>query len=421
VLQSRLDHSELVKKPAKVQELNSQFKTILGDYPLDTFLKKSWQKRALFLPGALAGFHSPVDGPALLKLACHEEAEARLIDHARAPRPGESFAPWRLTEGPFEEHILQELGEFDWTLLVQDVDKFLPSVARLLKLINFLPSWSIDDIMISFAKPGASVGPHTDRYDVFLLQAQGTRRWQLSSQVNEENLRSDTELKVLAEFESEESYLAQPGDVLYIPPGVAHFGVAEEDCLTLSFGFRSPPEATLLSALSDEVVAEAGEKQLNESRLQEASTPAELSPALLRKVQTMMEEGVKKIIENPHWLGRYLTEAKPNIILDLPNVALSPDDLELRLFSGEKLVRASGARFLYVSPTLGEAPNCAIVFVDGIDYSLKDFSKGKELARIVCEEEISTSTLSPWLSGLERNDLIQLLTEFYSNGYLRLH
>ncbi len=283
--------------------------TILGEFSAETFLSEIFQKKALFIPGAVAGFQSPISADELAGLACEADVEARLIEDAN-PALAPQVSPWRLRHGPFEEEAFSRLAPKNWTLLVQDVDKWVPEVAQLLSLVDFLPSWSVDDIMISYATVGGSVGPHVDQYDVFLLQAEGTRRWKLGPSHPNAALRSDTELKVLKDFHCEEEYLAKPGDVLYIPPGLAHFGEAETECLTYSFGFRAPSAASLLSALGDALVAQADDLRLQEALTRAPKHPAELSAGLLETVEQMVMRAFKHTTQGNGWLGRHLSEAK---------------------------------------------------------------------------------------------------------------
>lgn len=376
-------HSRGVNYPSSPAE-TSGAASLLGDFPVGEFIARFWQKRHLFLKGALPGFEPPVGADELAGLSCDEEVESRLIEDAwEFDAEGATVAnPWKLRQGPFDEDDFSKLGKKGWTLLVQDVDKFVPEVARLLSLIEFLPRWSIDDVMISCAAPGASVGPHTDRYDVFLLQARGTRRWQVSTQVENAELRSDTDLKVLAHFQAEETFEAQVGDVLYLPPGVAHYGVAGDDCVTYSFGFRAPTEATLLSAFADDLVSRAGETQLKEALSAPAAHPAALSPGLVESARVLLERGLEEMKADSRWLGRMLTAPKPNVARQPLEEPPSGDEILAALAQRESFERDPGSRFLF-SAEQGRV----FLFVDGEDYELSSFENAIELA--VCLSEAS--------------------------------
>ena len=198
----------------------------LGMAP-EEFLRDYWQKRPLLIRNAFPGFESPIAPEDLAGLACEDGVLARIVAHERAKDK------WMLRHGPFPEEMFPELPDHDWTLLVQDVDKWDADIAALLPHFDFLPRWRIDDVMVSFAAPGGSVGAHVDQYDVFLLQAQGHRRWQIDDRPDPPvHYRLDTELRLLQRFEPTHEWVLGPGDMLYLPPGVPHHGVAEDACLT---------------------------------------------------------------------------------------------------------------------------------------------------------------------------------------------
>jgi len=209
------------------------------DIDPDTFLRNYWQKRPLLMRAAVPLDCFTLAGDELAGLACEPEFESRMIIER-------SDGNWQIRHGPFDEADFSDLPESNWTLLVQDVDKFLPEVARLIDGFDFVPAWRIDDIMISYASERGSVGPHTDDYDVFLMQAQGQRRWRISEKdYSDSALLPGLEQRILAHFETEQEWVLEPGDVLYLPPGVAHWGIAEGECMTYSLGFRTPNQQDL--------------------------------------------------------------------------------------------------------------------------------------------------------------------------------
>ena len=209
--------------------------------PAKAFLRNYWQKRPLLVRGAFSDFRDPLTPNDLAGLACEELALARLVIHdSRRDR-------WTLRNGPFDEADFTKLPPRDWTVLVQDVDKWDADVADLLARFAFLPDWRIDDVMVSYAVDQGSVGAHVDQYDVFLLQGLGRRRWQISTDASApREFRDDAELKLLREFAPTHEWTLQAGDMLYLPPGVPHHGVAVGECLTYSIGMRAPSQAELL-------------------------------------------------------------------------------------------------------------------------------------------------------------------------------
>ncbi|WP_405220348.1 cupin domain-containing protein [Lentisalinibacter sediminis] len=203
-----------------------------GLTPAD-FLSRCWQKRPLFLADAVPGFRPPLTVDELAGLACEPEVESRLVFTERQG----GTVRYRAETGPFEADYLAALPPSDWTLLVHDLDRHLPELRSLLLAPRFLPTWRMGDLMASVAAPGGSVGPHRDSYDVFLLQGEGRRRWQLGSG---QPARATSGLRLLADFRAEEEFVCGPGDALYVPPGAGHHGVAETLCTTWSLGLQAP-------------------------------------------------------------------------------------------------------------------------------------------------------------------------------------
>ncbi|MCX6131735.1 MAG: cupin domain-containing protein, partial [Proteobacteria bacterium] len=204
------------------------------------FLAHYWQKKPLLIRQAFPKGISFIDGDELAGLASQEGIESRLIlEHGKKP--------WETRFGPFAEDVWARLPKTHWTLLVQAVDRLVPEVSRLRDHFKFLPNWRIDDIMISYAVDQGSVGPHTDNYDVFLIQGQGRRRWQISGHaLAAPEFRPGLDLKILKHFEAEEEWILEAGDMLYLPPGFAHHGVALGESITYSVGFRAPEQKELL-------------------------------------------------------------------------------------------------------------------------------------------------------------------------------
>src|SRR5690606_11456768 len=200
--------------------------------PAERFLSEYWQKKPLLMRQVASGLAHP-DANTLAGLALEDEVESRLIS-------GHDLGPWNLQNGPFQERDFDLMPKENWTLLVQSVDCFLTEVSLLLDYFDFLPAWRLEDIMISYAAKGGSVGPHFDQYDVFLVQASGSRRWQIGQRCDGSTLLlPHDDLKLLADFQVQEELVLEAGDVLYLPPDLAHWGIAEsDDCITWSVGLR---------------------------------------------------------------------------------------------------------------------------------------------------------------------------------------
>lgn len=300
------------KKPAPQQqvpiedvpiEIDATAMPPLGMTP-ERFLRDYWQKKPLLIRNAFPGYQSPLQPEDLAGLACEEAALSRIVMHDRANDR------WTLRHGPFEEAEFPAMPHQDWTLLVQDMDKWDSDIAALLPAFSFLPRWRIDDIMVSFAAPGGSVGAHVDQYDVFLLQAQGHRRWQIDATDNPPlGFRNDVELKLLSQFNASHEWVLGPGDMLYLPPGVPHNGVAEDACLTFSVGMRAPSAAELLGDFVDTLAADADEAlRYADPDLAPATDPAEIDTAAMnRAVEALNMLRMNDPDRLGDWFGRFMT------------------------------------------------------------------------------------------------------------------
>jgi 50S ribosomal protein L16 3-hydroxylase len=280
----------------------------LGMPPAE-FLRDYWQKRPLLIRNAFAGFVPPISPEDLAGLACEDAALSRIVAHET------EHDRWLLRHGPFPEDMFPGLPQHDWTLLVQDVDKWDADVAALLPAFDFLPRWRIDDVMVSFAAPGGSVGAHVDQYDVFLLQGQGRRRWRIdaSEALGKSpppiHFRLDSELKLLQRFTPTHDWVLEPGDMLYLPPGVPHHGVAEDACLTFSIGMRAPAASELLGDYVDTLIADADEAQrYRDPDLAPAGDANEIDAAAMQRVVEALN--VLRMNDPERlgdWFGRFIT------------------------------------------------------------------------------------------------------------------
>lgn len=273
----------------------------LGALPIAEFLADYWQKKPCLIRAALPGFEPPLDGDDLAGLACEELAESRIVTGNREANN------WNVRHGPFVEQDFAALGDRDWTLLVQDVEKHYPPLQELVARFDFFPTWLLDDLMVSFAAPGGSVGPHIDQYDVFLLQAAGWRRWQVS-QDDAPELLHDCPLKVLAEFTPDQEWVLEAGDMLYLPPGVAHHGVALDACLTYSIGLRSPSVAEIVMGLGEELSARADEggRYIHGDHPSPAR-PGEIDAAARKSLRGLLQRQLEDPVALQEFLGRFIS------------------------------------------------------------------------------------------------------------------
>lgn len=272
--------------------------------PPAKFLRDYWQKKPLLIRNAFPGFVSPLEPEDLAGLACEEMALSRIVIHDR------ERDAWTLRTGPFAEEEFPGMPDHDWTLLVQDVDKWDADVREILRHFDFLPRWRIDDVMVSFAATGGSVGAHVDQYDVFLLQAQGQRHWQIDAGPNPPlAFRDDVELKLLREFTPSHDWILQPGDMLYLPPGVPHHGVAVDPCLTFSVGMRAPSSAELVGDYLDNLIADADESmRYHDPDLVPPKDPNEIdAAAMVRAVEALNALRLNDPDKLGDWFGRFIT------------------------------------------------------------------------------------------------------------------
>ncbi|MGL6093358.1 MAG: JmjC domain-containing protein, partial [Pseudomonas paracarnis] len=313
---------------------------LLGGITAREFLRDYWQKKPLLIRQAIPDFESPIDADELAGLALEEEVESRLvIEHGERP--------WELRRGPFAEDAFSTLPEREWTLLVQAVDQFVPEVAELLEHFRFLPSWRIDDVMISFAAPGGSVGPHFDNYDVFLLQAQGKRNWKIGQMCNSESpLLQHADLRILAEFEESAEWVLEPGDMLYLPPRLAHFGIAEDDCMTYSVGFRAPSAAEVLTHFTDFLSQYlTDEERYTDADAQPVSDPHQIQGDALDRLKGLLAEHMSDERMLLTWFGQFMTEPRyPELVA---GEELGEEDFINSLQDGAILVRNPSARLAW--------------------------------------------------------------------------
>ncbi len=293
---------------------------LLGNLTPAQFMRRYWQKKPLLIRQAIPDIAAPLSRDELFELADQDEVEARLITHFRNK--------WQLEHGPFAPDELPSVKQRAWTLLVQGVDLHDDRARALLDRFRFVPDARLDDLMISYATDGGGVGPHFDSYDVFLLQVHGKRRWRISAQ-RDLTLQPDVPLKVLQHFEAEQEWVLEPGDMLYLPPHIAHDGVAEGECMTCSIGFRAP-SASELTAQFLYHLAERGERRGDDSQQERpvqlyrdpqqpaVARPAELPAALVERVGAILAQVKWSEKDIASFLGTYLSEPKPSVVFDPP-------------------------------------------------------------------------------------------------------
>ena len=376
----------------------------LGETSIDDFLDQYWQKKPLLIRNAFPEIKSPITADELAGLACESQVNSRLV----IGEDNKSDKMWQVEFGPFDENRFSTLPESDWSLLVSDVERHFPETKSILNSFRFIPDWRIDDLMISYAPAGGSVGAHSDAYDVFLLQLNGQRLWKISEHFDEETI-NDIDLPILKEFDAEQEWLLNAGDMLYLPPNVAHHGIAQaclnqqgetEHCMTASIGFRAP---SLNSVTSDYI------HYLNENKHDEIRY-SDITPAAPVHHAEITEDTVSHFIEfiqqgmstnRQHvkrWLGQYCSDNKT--FEELNNDQSDIDFKRLSdIASQQNLMHSPYSNFLF-----SHSDKISLLFVNGVDYEVS-----KQFAESLCDDEhINFPQLEKTLTSTDKKILVTL-------------
>ncbi|WP_179402390.1 cupin domain-containing protein [Burkholderia guangdongensis] len=294
---------------------------LLGGLTPAQFMRRYWQKKPLLIRQAIPDVVPPISRDALFALAADFDTESRLITHFRNK--------WQLAHGPFDDGALPPVTRRAWTLLVQGLDLHDDAARALLDRFRFVPDARLDDLMISYATDGGGVGPHFDSYDVFLLQVHGKRRWRIGAQ-RDLSLKPGVPLKILEHFEPTDEWVLEPGDMLYLPPHIAHDGIADGECMTCSIGFRAPAAGELgaqflyhLAERGNLRDGALGDDLYRDPKQPAVAAPAELPPAMVERVAAIVGEIAWRKRDVAAFLGCYLSEPKPNVVFEPPARALS--------------------------------------------------------------------------------------------------
>lgn len=368
----------------------------LGKLTAEQFLKKYWNKKTLVIRQGFENFESPISPDELAGLACEEEVNSRIVIEKAGKHP------WQPIYGPMDEKIFKKLPKTHWTLLVNDVEKHVPQLAWIVDAFRFIPEWRLDDLMISYAPEGGSVGPHFDQYDVFILQAKGHRRWQINTQpVDPSNQVKETPLRIQKDFTAEEEWILAPGDIIYIPPGVTHYGVALDDCMSFSIGFRAVSHADMVNDFIGYITRNLDNSCVYRDRdLQTQSQPNEITEDTLQRVRNTFTEYLQP--DHPElmrWFGRFMSDNKTDITHDTKKASLK------QLAQFKTLYRHPASRFAFA-----KHKKQTLLFIDG-----EDFIVSPAFAKSLCKDrEVDMAAL---LKSASENEQ-QLLLSFYNQGKL---
>lgn len=370
---------------------------LLGDLTPEQFLAEYWQQKPLLIRNAWPGFEPLLSPEELAGLACEEDVTSRLI----LERGGDY--PWQMRFGPFDEDDFAALPETHWTVLVQEVDRLVPEIADFLERFRFVPNWRLDDVQISYAPEHGNAGAHIDNYDVFLFQGLGHRRWQISDAPvpeGEERYREDLDIRLLEDFPVDHDWVLGPGDLLYLPPRIPHYGVALGDCMTYSVGFRAPTHEDLLSAFFAYAaeLADPTARYGDPGRLL-PDEPGQIDAAALAEIRAVLRSVTQDDRLLDRWFGRYITEPKraaSALPLDEPYTA---DELIAELEDGATLRRAAIADLAYI-----RHGDQAVLFVSGEEIELPP----------------SLAYVAPLLTGTTPLTYAALAEHLADNGFLAL-
>lgn len=367
--------------------------TFLG-CSVQQFLRDYWHKKPLLVRNAFPGFKALLSRDDLFALAQQDEVESRLI-----VRQGRK---WRLDRGPSAAR--PGVDAKNWTLLVQGLNLHNDDADALLRRFRFLPDARLDDLMVSYATDGGGVGPHFDSYDVFLLQAHGKRRWQISSQTDL-TLVENMPLKILKNFQAEEEFVLEPGDLLYLPPHYAHDGVAVGECMTYSVGFRAPSYQELgegfLQFMMESIDLPG---RYADPDLKATAHPAEMGSAMLERVAGELSKIRFTKDDVTLFLGEYLTEPKANVFFDRPRRQLSAATFAAAAHKrGIKLSRKS--QMLYRGKH---------VFINGEAFVARQQDK-RHLVMLADQRTLDGSAMA----GVSA-DVLEAFYAWYGDGWLEL-
>lgn len=373
---------------------------ILGGLSIKAFLQDYWQKKPLFVKNAFPNIGSMISADELAGLSLEPDIESRLIQEHKNNE-------WQLEHGPFSDSRFSELPESHWTLIVQAVDHHIPEFSHFLDTFKFIPSWRLDDIMITYATDQGSVGPHYDYYDVFLIQLDGSRQWQSGQQCDENTeLLPDLPVRILSQFDVNDTWNVEPGDLLYLPPGMAHHGIANGECMTLSVGFRAPSNKDLLSSYTDYQLDQVKDNQrYTDPDLKPQDNTGWIPPSAIEKVkeQLLLSLDSPNALEN--WFGQYMSAAKyeddgsEGKLDDDSNDNVDPlkiDDVLLCCHEGISFLRDETSRLVYTGKA---ADQPELLFINGSQISFP--ACANKLVQLCCHhrslppQELALSLAQP--------------------------
>jgi 50S ribosomal protein L16 3-hydroxylase len=362
--------------------------------PAPVFLRRHWQKAPLLVRGAIARFDGFVDFRTLVALCARDDCESRLVVHDRGR--------WRVEHGPIAASRWFSPPRGKWTVLVQGVNHFVPQARQLLERFSFIPHARLDDLMVSFAPPGGGVGPHFDSYDVFLLQGMGRRRWRVA-RTRDLDLVEGAPLRILRRFEAQAECVLEPGDMLYLPPGWAHEGVALDDCYTYSIGFRAPSHREIVSGFLAYLEDRTDPQGIySDPDLRPTRHPGEIDRRMLGRIESALDAVRWRKAHVIDFLGRFLTTPKHHVRFRRP-----------RAMSFDKFRKAARARGLALAPASGLLYGGRRAFINGESESMAG-ALAAAVIQLADHRDLERGNVPA------DNTALEVLYRWYRDGYIRL-
>jgi len=357
------------------------FQLNLGQMTQAEFLKNYWQKKPVLIKQGFIDFEDPISADEFAGIACEEQVQSRLIHH--------TDGKWQADFGPFESY--EHLGEENWSLVIQALDNWSEEAAQIIEAFRFIPHWRLDDLMASFATPNGSVGPHIDKYDTFICQGSGNRRWRVGDNGAHKQFSAHSALLHVESFDAIIDEELEAGDILYIPPGFPHEGVSLNNSMSFSVGFRTNSTVSLLSAFADHLI---DQDQGNELIEDPQRKPTENSGAIDAQDHALIKQQLQQLLDNDevfrNFTGSYMTQAKHELDL-VPNEEPFTDEEVSDILSQANLMRLGGLRAFYFTETL----NQGVCYINGAEVCFEP-SLAPAIQLLCNNVCVTPDLLAPW-------------------------
>jgi 50S ribosomal protein L16 3-hydroxylase len=372
----------------------------------EIFLKEYWQKKPLIIKNAFKDFEDPITADELAGLAMEQEIESRIV--AQHKQASDNSSKWHVNMGPFED--FEQYGEDHWTLLVQAVNNWSNPTHKLMAPFSFLPNWRLDDVMVSFSTPQGGVGPHLDQYDVFIIQGEGRRRWQVGLPDDSlETLIPHTDLKQVSDFTPFIDEITEPGDLLYIPPNHPHNGVAIENSLNYSIGFQAPNTQELWSSFADKLLDEnIGTERLADKTRTVTKQPEQLVEQDIAKIKRFMLNQLEDASFFEGFIGSALTQSHHAMEILIPVTPITNEQLD-DIFADNDIVFTP---VLGIKSLITESPKQSL-YINGEQINLCENTQ--KLAQVIAKKQpLAATQVKSFIPCLKNR---QLLTNLLNKGY----